>query len=447
MKEEKKKQTLQKMTEISSLVDERLKENGENQNRRNIIYYQDFEFKGSGLGQKNVYIVEIENELQKQESQNKKQQETYLIYEIYDEDNQLIATVDKSGEVHFTEQYIESLKEIDEKYFELLKLDEIDFELPEELKENDLVMTKEELAEYQEKILGKSGTKGNESQKKQETEEEKKEKSAQALQIKPEDIRSISTIDPKQKMTDKDNLISLMPETAKYDEISIICTKAGDNSQGRFTILGIKNDGTREELKGMESIEGTSTNKEVISVNEDGSEVKEKQVQGLFRINSGNRMNGISVAIGDYGMMEIDYVSNIMDKENRRSTAITTKEMQNRRIPTAKVRENAGDSIDEMEKEGERFRRNQEKGIDPQSIDGIETDEYYGKTLEEIKQEIIDKMLNKDEMSIEELRESIQTELEESELDLTEEEIDKNIDEIATKIVDEKRANREIGFY
>lgn len=447
MTEKKKEQTLQKMIEISDLVDEELKENGENQERKNIIYYQDFEFKRSGLGQKNVYIVEVENAVEKEKSKDQKEKEKYITYQIYDEDNELIANVDKNGKIHFTEAYIESLKEVDENYFELLKIDGIDLELPEELKENDLVMTKEELIEYREKTSQEAGKKPEGAKKEQETEEEKKEKTAQALQIEPDQIRAISTIDPKVKVTDKENLIDLMPEVAKYEEISIICTKGENNSQGRFTILGIKEDGTREELKGIEPIEGTSTNKEVISINEDGTEVKEKQVQGLFRINSRNKTNGLSVSIGDYGMMDIDYVSNVMDKEKRRSTAITTKEGQNKRIASAKVKENAGDSMDEMEKEGEKFRKNQDKGIDPQSLDGIETDEYYGKTLEEVKEEIIKQTLEKGEMSIEELRQTIKEQLEESGLELTDTEIEKNVDEIATKVVDEKRANREISFF
>ena len=104
-----------------------------------------------------------------------------------------------------------------------------------------------------------------------------------------------------------------------------------------------------------------STNKNVISINEDGSRVEEKQVKGLMRINARNRDDGLSISIGDYGMMNIDYVSNVMDKENRRATPIRTKEAENQRVASDRVRENAGDSKEEMTAEGKIYRKNEEK--------------------------------------------------------------------------------------
>ena len=118
-----------------------------------------------------------------------------------------------------------------------------------------------------------------------------------------------------------------MPEAANYVSISIAYT-----NQGNFTILGVKSDGTREKINSIEPIEGGATSKSVISINEDGSRVEEKQVKGLMRINARNRDDGIAISIGDYGMMNIDYVSNVMDKENRRTTPIRTREAENQRI-------------------------------------------------------------------------------------------------------------------
>lgn len=406
----------------------------------NIIYYNDLEFGESGLGAQNIYVVQI-SETEEIQNDNVQNEGNYIktTMLIYNEEQELIATVDNEGIIHFTEQYLEELKNFGGAYFETLELENIEFQLPEDLKEKDIVMTKEEIKEYAEK----EKTAQDKETKEQETEKEKKERTAQTLGVKEEEIRSISTINPREKITDRYNLIDIMPEAGKYKEISIVCTKGNTNNSGTFTVLGINKDGTREQLNSIEPIEGTSGSKDVISVNEDGTEVKEKQVKGLMRINARNRADGISVSLGDYGMLDIDYISNVMDKKNRRATPIRTKEIQNQRISTAKVRENAGDSIEEMEKEGEIFRKQEEKGINPQSLDGIETDKYYAKTLEDLKKEIKEKALEDEEMSSSELSEFIRTEINKSDLELTNEEVEQTAKEIQIEVVDELRGNRQ----
>ena len=438
---------LDKMVEISKKVDGNL--DSRVHERGNMTYYRNFEFKGSGLAVKNVHIVDISN--QKTDQTGNKEGK---IYEIYSDKGQLIATVSEEGKVHFTQEYLEQLRSIDENYFEQLYLEDIDFELPDELNENDIVATREEIEEHSGKELDrkKDGSKTKETERErdeqeeekeveQETEEEKKEKTAEALGIDVSELKSVCSIDPQQKITDKHNLIDLMPEAGQYKEISIVYSGANEKSHGQFTVLGVTRDGTREVINSIEPVEGTTTTRSVISVNEDGSEVSEKQVKGLLRINSRSRNDGISVSIGDYGMMDIDYVSNIMDKENRRATPIRTREVQNQRIATAKVRENAGDSIDEMRKEGQNFRDEQEDGIDSQSLDGIDIDEADGQglTLEELKAQIKEKALDKGDMSRGEMEEFIQSEISESGLSLTEEEIAETTKDIREDVIDESR--------
>lgn len=453
MQEKQRNKVLEHMSELAKEVDERL--DGKLQRRESMTYYDDFEFKGSGLAVRNVYIVEIKDQKQpetanKSEKSNKFD-ESSTIYEIYDENNKKIATVNEKGKIHFSSEYIEMLRDIDERYFEQLNLEDLDFELPEELKEKDISLTREELSDEKERGLDKDREgKVNEGKEKdnekeeenqeekeleQETEEEKKAKTAEALEIDENQIKSISTIDPNQKVTDKYNLRDMMPEAANYASISIAYT-----NQGNFKILGVKDDGTREKMNSIEPIEGVATSKSVISINEDGSKVEEKQVKGLMRINARNRDDGIAISIGDYGMMNIDYVSNVMDKENRRSTPIRTRETENQRIPTAQVRENAGDSKEEMKREGRIYRNKQENGVDPQTLDGIETDNMYGNiTLDELKENIKEEALERGDMSKEETQEFIRSEIGKSGLELSEQEIENTVQEVEIEILDESR--------
>lgn len=369
MEENKKEKIINKMKELSSIVDAGLDE--KQQRREDITYYDDFKFNGSNLAVNSVYVVEISNK--NKEKTADKSEEKYTTYELYDKNNKKIADVDGKGKIHFSQEFIENLKQIDSNYVEQLNLDDLDFELPEKLSEKDLQLTKEELSEEKERDIGskkeeqkdKKEDKENEDKEKEkeeekeadkETEEEKKQKTAEALGIDETEIKSISTIDLNQKVTDKYTLRDMIPEAKECDMLTIAYTK-----DGNFTLLGAKRDGTRENLKSVESIEGASTNKNVISINEDGSRVEEKQVKGLMRINARNRDDGLSISIGDYGMMNIDYVNNVMDKENRRATPIRTKEAENQRVVNERVRENAGDSKDEMTAEGKIYRKNEEK--------------------------------------------------------------------------------------
>lgn len=448
MEQEKRNKIMDTMIKIGEKVDSELDTN--TQTREDIIYYDDFKFGKSGLAKKGVYIVKVNNQgqIENRDNTEENEQNQFTTYKLYDKNQRLIATVSRDGKIHFTQEYLEQLREVDAKYFEQLNLEDIDFALPEELEEKDIAITREELKEHenQRDIKGVKGIqKAKENlkseEKETETEEEKKQNTAEALGIKAEEIKSICTINPTEKITDKHNLIDLMPEAAGYQEVSIVYSNQNDKSHGQFTILGVTKDGTREQINSIEPIEGTTSSKSVISVDENGSEVSEKQVKGLFRINSRGRNDGISVSIGDYGMMNVDYVSNIMDKNTRRATPIRTREAQNQRIPTYEVRENAGDSIEEVKKEGRIFRAREEEGVDPQSLDGIDIDKADGEsmTLEELKRVIKDKALEQGDMSRDQIQEFIRAEISRSGLNLTQDETDMVVEEVREEVLDESR--------
>lgn len=436
MDQSEKRRVIDNMIKLSNILEENLEKNEES-----ITYYKNFEIKGSNLEVKNVYIVEIESEKQPKTA-NKLEENT--IYEIYDKNNEKIADVDDKGKIHFSPEFIEKLRQIDENYLEQLNLENLDFELPEKLDSQDVKLSKEELSkermqkERTEEKINKDNEKKEEKDGRdleKETEEEKKQKTAEALNIDKEEIKSITTIDPNQKVTDKYTLRDIIPEIASSKMLTVAYTK-----EGNFTILSVNEDGTREKIESLDSIEGVSTNKNVISINEDGSRVEEKQVKGLMRVNARNREDGLAISIGDYGMMNIDYVSNVMDKEHRRATPIRTKESENQRIANERVRENAGDSKEEVESEGRKFRANEEKGLNPQTLDGIETENIDGNvTIDELKKQIKEEVLEKGDMSGREMKEYIEGRIQEAGLSLSEDEINNTVNEIEEQALDESR--------
>lgn len=130
---------------------------GKTQNLHNIQYYDKFQFvatSGSGLEERNIYIVKIGGEekiTSKQkgpkELENPQQEKVqeYSIYQIYDKNKNLIAVVDKEENINFTPEYVESLQQRMPKLYQLLQLTGLKLQLPKELGENDLVLTQEDI--------------------------------------------------------------------------------------------------------------------------------------------------------------------------------------------------------------------------------------------------------------------------------------------------------------
>ena len=104
------------------------------------------DFKGTQFGVNDAFVVKIKDDSVPQKEMEPREAEEKYIYEIYDKDNNLVATVDIEGNVSFAPEYFEGM---DDAYLEALDLENAEFELPEELEKDDLVLTKGELDEIQ----------------------------------------------------------------------------------------------------------------------------------------------------------------------------------------------------------------------------------------------------------------------------------------------------------
>ena len=104
MDDKKRKQVTNNMLELSSTLQEELTKN--NEEIVNIQYYHDFQFAGTNLGINDVYIVKIKDDSVPEKERKPREQEETFRYQIYDEDNQLIATVDKQGKITFEPKFL-----------------------------------------------------------------------------------------------------------------------------------------------------------------------------------------------------------------------------------------------------------------------------------------------------------------------------------------------------
>lgn len=220
-----------------------------------------------------------------------KQKDEKQEYEIY-ADNMLIAKENEDGIIEVTEEFKQKYKNINSIY-KVLSTDE-----KESLNELEKEISKDEKEKTPKKQEEKSSKKQEDELSE---EEEKREKVAQKQGVRPEDIRGYRQIDPNQKITDKESLKDIFPEAKDFSEIIVTCV--GD----AFTFMGIDKDGNMQEFNRLKPTQGINTGKTVMSINKDGSKVEEKQVKALV-LDGKNPTQGLSVKIGQYGIIEADYI-------------------------------------------------------------------------------------------------------------------------------------------
>lgn len=131
----------------------------------NITYYKELAFDSARFIENDVFVTKLNRENGKKGAEE--------VYEIYNKDGDLVATVDKAGKIHFSPEYIEKLRQEYQEYFEMLNLDNAVLELPEEIKERNITLQPEELEK--EKKKEKQDEKGKEDEEKTKEEEEEQE--------------------------------------------------------------------------------------------------------------------------------------------------------------------------------------------------------------------------------------------------------------------------------
>ena len=427
MDEKTKNEIDEKMLELFERVSQSL--DSETQKVAEIKYFKEMQYGESNLISNRNYIVVIENQA-KQMGIDGEELETFMTYLIYDSDLNLNATVDKDNQLTFTEEYLERLRESNPQYYEMLELDDATFELPE-VKEHDRELSRKQLEEKEKQKL---------SEKKQERDWDKEEKEA-CEEAGIEDIdklRALAIIDPHKKITGNQTLAQIVPELAKYEEIQISCEKGDNLSDGRFTVIGKKPDGTKEITDAFEQAEGVNTGRNVTSINRDGTEVEDKEVKGLLTI-PGRPEEGLSISVGQYNQADISFVQNMNDRENRQSIPIESEGRYDGYV-YQRVREegNTTEGMIEKDEEAERRTKMVKKNdgkINPQTIDGTDID------LKKIKKQIVNKALDKyEDLSSEQLRQYIKDLIDGENIQLSQDEEELLVNELKIRVEDEARA-------
>lgn len=357
MEKENKKSITDNIVQMYISLSEEFEERG--QEVDNIGYYKDFEIKNSGLAISDAYIVKLKDKEDRIRDEN--EQKERIIYEIRDEDNNLIASVNELGEIQFEEAYLESLREINEGYFDSLTLDEAEFELPEELSKEDLVLNKEEIEEKQsQKRIGDI----SKVIKSKEINSYSEMKTDQTPVF--DKLVNKQEIDPNAKVTQGETLADMIPEIKQKGivKVGVVYSDHSKGQNGRFSFVGIDKDGQIQTIDSLQNTQGATTGQTITSINSrDGSVVEQEQVSGLVKIGGRSTANGqeemLSVRVGQYGILEVDYVRADLSRDKDERYLSAPIETKNQKPTTKEVRE-VMDKNRNTEIEGELERADEE---------------------------------------------------------------------------------------
>lgn len=294
MKENKEQDVLQKMMEIGELIEQG--KESEDIQVGTINYYKDFVFQGSNLAETDLFVARVENT-----------QEGTHTYELYSgKTNTLIATVDEQGKIHFMPEYIESLKQIDERFAQMLNLEDLDFQLPEELAKDDKVLTREERIHIASKKMqmAKAGNVAKKENGEEELEQEKKSKSPEEEQ--KEEIAKI-------KKVPSHNILMIRANSNLYKDHPNLEPNLYfyRDPQGVIRAEYIDSNGQAQPSKYFEA-STTSIRQETISIGDDGKPVTKEvphqvmRTKGLNNVDKDIRDIRINIKIDSYGYLDIE---------------------------------------------------------------------------------------------------------------------------------------------
>lgn len=267
---------------IENMLDIRQKSKDEENDIKNIKHFKELDIipqtdKYNGWQEENVYVVEKEAK-----GENGEQ---FKLYELYDSNNNLIATTNENGEIIFEEEYLKSLEQIiDEKFKGLVQYEELG------LKEKDREIYLEKVLEDREPDLIKTDEELDIEKEELPKQPEEEQFSQEELQKKGNGWEQYTSII---KIKETDPIYNDLPNLEKPIYIGL-------DKSGKFKALTIGEDGSPSQSAIIE--ESRSTMEPVIHIDDTGEPVKTMVPTAVMNTNDSDIK--VSVKIGQYGYME-----------------------------------------------------------------------------------------------------------------------------------------------
>ena len=258
------------------------------------------------FGETDIYQVKIVDEREKEKSM-------IVLYK----GGQEIATVDIGSNIIFSQEYLENIGKIDPNIcalvqslngqrFDLVQAEKIDEKMPEISKTNGVENFSLKREELEVERKNQTVEQNINDTEKPRNEEESMEQIAQKSGLTIDDIKSCSTIDPQERITDQKSFEDIAMVQGQYSKIFVVAANSHTQGNSTFAFWGMKPDGSVEQVHGLEERQGVNTGKTIARINRDGSEVREEQTNAVFTMPNGRE--GFSITVGQYGMVEATYI-------------------------------------------------------------------------------------------------------------------------------------------
>lgn len=369
-----KTETLNKMRNLRNFRDGELQD----LNKGKVL---DVKYLGSikyGDNEKGVYLIIEENQ--------KEDETTIEVERYYTEDGEFLGGNNRNDAFNFIvldekhqneQEVLKQLEEMDKEGLE--DLNQIEDERIEEIAKS-LGISKEEIEklceiDVEEKERDKEN-KEDVSKRKGKSKQNKEEKET----LSKEEVEKISTkseIKTNTKVTDKETIAELLNVQSKgYKSIGIVYSdKLKENGNNtRFSIVGIKEDGSAEKIDTLEQGYGSNPSKKINSLNREGNKVEEEQVNSIFRV-KGKKETELAVDIGSMGTIEASLVRT-PNQDNKEAISIPIETQSIKPVPR-ESRELMNETKNPRTKEEiEKIKEHQEVGCDDITIKDIDDNEY-----------------------------------------------------------------------
>ena len=361
----------------------------------NIKYIDKIEINGV---EKSIYLIE---EQHKQEDGSLGKVEKY-----YTEDGEFLGgnnLLDNYDKVILSEQYrenndlLEKLQRIEESEkdgkLDLNKEDEI---LIEEVAK-ELGIEKEEikrmcLIDSNKEVTGKEKEEKEEKEENDSNREEDKTISKKQI----ERVSSKQEIEANERVTDQETMQEILDvEDKNYTKFAIIYSdKLNKNSNTtKYTIVGIKKEGSAEKLDSLEQDYGKNPTKEIYQMNEDGTEIKKQQVNSIYTI-KGKEEGQIAIKNGNMGEIEASYVRTPR-QDNQIGISIPI-ETQNIKPTTREMQESMNRNRDTDVKDNiNRVEEHEENNCTNMQKEDIDDNPYNNTHIHYLTEEQINAMIGK----------------------------------------------------
>ena len=342
-----------------------------------ILYYKDLTLIEPndeidyGIAEQDVFAAKKVNE-------EKKERYDLYIYikdeKTQEEERVLIATIDENGQLEFSEDYIDILKNIDERFVDLINSERENENSTLNLGEIDAdkVLSEEELEKISDKVK-----EDKDEYEPQNEEDEEIEKIAEVTGLKPSDISAKSRINPQSHITEHETFADVTGIGENYENIYVINANGDTEQSGKFAFVGITKDGEAEYVDALQTKGTTVTDRNVYSMNRDGSVLEKKQVTEMFSTNDPNKM--LSVTIGTYGIIDVDYLRRSSEENKYISSPVETDVQRPNNWEVKRLmdsRNTAKSELNEMlDKTEEQFKQVNTSNIS--QIDDVEGNEEY----------------------------------------------------------------------